>query len=271
MQVFPVHVAGSLCGAGMSGDPSSTVGQERRLNTALAIATVEQFVVSQSVLPPRPPNMERIVELNRGPFVGAPRPLRPVSSAGGATVLDVRPAEAFAQGHVPGAINVPVSGSAFGTKTGFLLGPDERVVLHAPSREEAERAARGLHAIGFLDLDGYLEDASATATTEQMEIDELERVLGSDDVELVDVREGDEWQDGYIPGSRHVPYRLLRGCADTFPRDKTIVTICESGPRAAVAASVLEAAGYHARPVLHGGIDEWERRGHATVKFRRCG
>ena len=271
VQVFPGHVAGSLCGAGMSADPSSTVGQERRVNSALAIATVEQFVVSQSVLPPRPPNMERIVELNRGPFVGAPPPLRPVSSAGGATVLDVRPAETFAQGHVPGAINVPVSGSAFGTKTGFLLGPDERVVLHAPSREEAERAARGLHAIGFLDLDGYLEDASATATTEPMEIDELERVLGSDDVELVDVREGDEWQDGYIPGSRHVPYRLLRGCADTFPRDKTIVTICESGPRAAVAASVLEAAGYHARPVLHGGIDEWERRGHATVKFRRCG
>ena len=72
MKVMPGHVAGSLCGAGMSEERSSTIGYERRFNPALALATVEEFVAgSAGVTTPRPPNMEHIVELNRGPFVGA--------------------------------------------------------------------------------------------------------------------------------------------------------------------------------------------------------
>src|SRR5205823_14477637 len=69
VRVFPGHVAGSLCGTGMSGELSSTIGHERRFNRALALDTVEEFVAeSASISTPRPPNMERIVELNRGPF-----------------------------------------------------------------------------------------------------------------------------------------------------------------------------------------------------------
>ena len=52
---------------------------------------------------------------------------------------------------------------------------------------------------------------------------------------------------------------------------RPVVTICESGARAAVAASVLAAAGVEARPVLNGGIPDWEARGGSTVGFRRCG
>src|SRR5207249_11710678 len=67
----------------------------------------------------------------------------------------------------------------------------------------------------------------------------------------------------------HIPYRLLRVCGPSgIDTRKPIVTICESGARAGVAASVLAAAGIDARPVLHGGIDDW--KGH-TVEFRRCG
>ena len=95
--------------------------------------------------------MERIVELNRGPFVGAPAPLAAVAlSAATATVLDVRHAEEFARGHVPGAINIPAGGS-FATKAGFVLGGDEHVVLYAGSEDEARRAARGLNAVGLFE------------------------------------------------------------------------------------------------------------------------
>ena len=68
-----------------------------------------------------------------------------------------------------------------------------------------------------------------------------------------------------------MPYRLLRACGASVAERKPVVTICESGPRAAIAASVLAAAGVDARPVLHGGITDWERRGGQTVEFRRCG
>jgi rhodanese-related sulfurtransferase len=50
-----------------------------------------------------------------------------------------------------------------------------------------------------------------------------------------------------------------------------VVTICESGARAAIAASVLAAQGIDARPVLEGGVAAWRARGHETVAFRRCG
>ena len=85
------------------------------------------------------------------------------------------------------------------------------------------------------------------------------------------MREKDEHDAGYLPGSLHVPYRLLRATASELPDDRPIVTICESGARAAVAASVLAAAGIDARPVLHGGIHDLEKLGHQTVAFRRCG
>jgi hydroxyacylglutathione hydrolase len=104
-----------------------------------------------------------------------------------------------------------------------------------------------------------------------VELDELARLLDGDSVELVDVRELDERDGGYIPGSVNIPYRLVRARADQLPHDRPVVTICESGARAAIAASVLAAAGLDARPVLHAGIPDWEQRGNGTVHFRRCG
>jgi hydroxyacylglutathione hydrolase len=272
VRVFPGHIAGSLCGTGMRDDPSSTIGAERRGNALLAIATVHEFIdESAETAMPRPPNMARIVELNRGPFVGPSPPLGPVADATGATVLDVRPADAYAAGHVPGALNVPLAGGSFGTKAGFLLREGERIVLHASSPAEAELAARRLNAIGFLELDGYLDGADGSESIEPVGVQELEGLLKSPDVQVIDVRELDEWDEGFIPGSRHIPYRLLRAAGAQAAGGKRVVTICESGARAGIAASVLAAAGVDARPVLHGGIAEWHRRGGHTVEFRRCG
>jgi glyoxylase-like metal-dependent hydrolase (beta-lactamase superfamily II)/rhodanese-related sulfurtransferase len=271
VRVYPGHVSGSLCGVGMSSDPVSTIGAERRGNALLAIATVNEFVdEAAGGAPPRPPNMERIVELNRGPFVPGQPPPGP-TSRDDATVLDVRAAGAYAAGHVPGALNVPVSGGSFGTKAGFVLRPDERIVLHADSPAEAALAARRLGAVGFLTVAGYLADPVATETIEPVEVADLDRLLASGEVEVLDVREHDEHDAGYIPGTRNVPYRLLRGFGASVADGKPIVTVCESGSRAAIAASVLTAAGVDARPVLEGGISEWQRRGGQTVEFRRCG
>jgi hydroxyacylglutathione hydrolase len=272
VRVFPGHVAGSLCGTGMSSDPSSTIGAERRGNALLALATVQEFVdEATGTAVPRPPNMGRIVDLNRGPFLGALPSLEPVDDPGGATVLDVRAAEEHAAGHVPGALNVPVGGGSFGTKAGFVLRPGEPVVLHAASPEEAELAGRRLRAVGFLELAGYLASPQATESTQPVEVTELDALRARRDVQILDVRELDERDGAFIPGSRHIPYRLLRAAGAAAADGKQVVTICESGPRAAIAASVLAAAGVDARPVLRGGITEWQRRGGHTVEFRRCG
>ena len=71
-------------------------------------------------------------------------------------MLDVRPASDYVAGHAHGALNVPVSGTAFATKAGFVLDPDDEIVVQAATGHEAQRAIRGLQAAGFLDLQGYV-------------------------------------------------------------------------------------------------------------------
>ncbi len=271
VEVFPGHVAGSLCGKGMSSKASSTIGFERRFNTALAYSDEVTFVAeTAAVSAAKPPNMARLVELNRGPFVAAAPPVVQLADAPkGATVLDVRPLEDYLAGHLPGALNVPVAGGSFATRAGFVLELGSTVVLAAGSSEEAARAGRGLNSIGFLELAGFV-DGSGPERMEPVALDELDGLL-ADGAELIDVRERDERDGGYIAGSRNIPYRLLAVAGVDVPTDRPIVTICESGARAGIAASLLAARGVDARPVLDGGVGDWAAHGGRTVEFRRCG
>jgi rhodanese-related sulfurtransferase len=196
-------------------------------------------------------------------------PLPHLAEPGEGTILDVRPADAHAAGHIHGAFNVPVSGAAFATRAGFILDPEERILIHPSDAAEAERAARGLRAVGFLELAGYITEADATERLRPVELGELERLLQDGSVQVLDVREKSERDDGYIPGSLHIPFRLLRDSGtDGLDTEKPVVTICESGMRASIAASLLTAAGLDARPVLDGGVNDWPG---GTVSFRRCG
>jgi hydroxyacylglutathione hydrolase len=269
-EVYPGHVAGSLCGAAMSPDRSSTIGAEKRTNAKLEYGDVQAFInATASLSTPRPPTTARVVALNKGPFVGAPAPLGHLEDPGKATILDVRTAETHAAGHVHGAFNVPVSGSSFATRAGFVLDPDERIVIHASDKAEATEAARALRAVGFLELAGYVTEARATERFVPVELDDLEQLLEQGAVQVLDVREKSERDEAYIPGSLHIPFRLLRGFGtEGVNTEKPVVTICESGMRASIAASVLSAAGVDARPVLDGGVQDWPG---GTVSFRRCG
>ena len=272
VEVFPGHVAGSLCGAAMSSKASTTIGFERRFNHALLEDESGFVAAATGTQPPRPPNMERIVELNRGELLGAQPPLQRLDAIPDrACVVDVRPTDAYVAGHRPGAVGVPVAGSSFATKAAFVLPHDRTLVIDATDEAEALQAARGLNAVGILDLAGWRE-GGGEERIEPVTIEELERLLADDAVELLDVREADERDGGHIPGSRHLPYRTARGAAEAGLLDgRPVVTVCESGARAVIAASVLRAAGVDARPVLDGGIATWQAHGGETTAFRRCG
>jgi hydroxyacylglutathione hydrolase len=271
VELYPGHVAGSLCGAGMSSKASSTIGFERRFNHALNVGEDEFVHDRANSSAPRPPNMDRIVELNRGSFLAAQPPLGTVDSPDGESVLDVRPARQFVSGHVPGAFNVSLTGSMFATKAAFVLTADEPVAIYASSLVDAEEAARGLRSVGLFNLRGYLPEADTNEKLDSIEIDQLEKYLAENNVEVLDVREKSERDEGYIEGTRHLPYRIVRKCLDDLPEDRPIVTICSSGSRASIAASVIAASGKEAHPVLGGGVEDWADRGGKTVQFRRCG
>jgi glyoxylase-like metal-dependent hydrolase (beta-lactamase superfamily II) len=271
IEVDPGHTGGSLCGAGLSSEKVSTIGMERLSNSALAITDEQEFVShSAAIAAPRPPTVERVVELNRGPFLSAQPQLELLDEPRG-QLLDVRPAAEHASGHAHGAVNVPLDGSSVGTKTAFVLDHDRPITIHASSREDAEDGARRLYAVGLLDVAGYVLELPMPETLQAVGIEELEALLEQDGVEVLDVREKDERDEGYIAGSRHIPYRLVRAYRDELQNGRPVVTICNTGARAGVAASVLAAEGIDARPVLDGGVDDWQKRGHPLTAFRRCG
>ncbi len=132
-------------------------------------------------------------------------------------------------------------------------------MLHASSAEEAELSARGLRAVGLVELPaGYVvEPAGATEPLATVTVDALARLVEADAVTVLDVREPDEYEAAAIPGSRNLPYRLVRREGAGATDGKPVVTVCESGPRAALAASLLARAGVDARAVVDGGVADW--------------
>jgi hydroxyacylglutathione hydrolase len=280
VEVWPAHTGGSLCGgAGLSGKTSSTVGFERR-NNPLLMMDESQFVAGLTKsLPPRPPNIERIVELNR--LVAVASPAEPAALDGvalrklltaGITVLDSRGPDQFDAGHLAGSINLPVSSPGVGTRAGWALQPDEPIVIVAQDPATAQEMSSALQAVGFWQLAGYSiadrsvweHDRLPVAEAGSWDLDQLADGLRAKSVDLVDVREQREWDTGHIAGSHHVPLNRLRDVS-SVPLGRpgcTTAVACAAGVRAAFAASLLRRAGRHeVVRVAGGGIPDLSDRG----------
>jgi glyoxylase-like metal-dependent hydrolase (beta-lactamase superfamily II)/rhodanese-related sulfurtransferase len=259
VEVFPGHVAGSLCGRGMSAKTSTTIGFERRFNPMLRVEGESAFVEEANRdLVPKPPNLQTVVALNRGPFL--PRPPLPERLAGlpaDAPLLDVRPSETYATGHAPGSLHAPANQTGFGNRVGWLLGADDAPALVATDEHEARHAARLLQAAGFLHQAGWVtpEQAGTAESFAVLELDELLTAARDGTLQVVDVREANE-TPAPLPGAHLVPLRLVAGddLAGLDPALPTAV-VCGSGARSGMGASLLARRGFSdLRPVLAGGM-----------------
>ena len=260
VELFPGHVAGSLCGRGMSAKPSSTLGYERRFNPMLIDMTVDEFVAKANAdLVPKPPTMARLVDLNRGPLVGSAAKRRHVRDAlPGDQVLDVRDGQEFADGHLAGSLNVPVSANGFGNRCGFAFDPAREVVIVAKDTSQAERGARGLAAVGFLLLAEVTFGISSVDVLERfspVSVDEMSSLAASGELQVVDLREPSE-QGDMVKGAVPVPYReLLTADLSALDPARPVAAVCQTGARSPLGASMLAARGFKlVRPVLGEGM-----------------
>jgi hydroxyacylglutathione hydrolase len=180
----------------------------------------------------------------------------------GATLVDVRPAEAFVKSHARGAITVAATRS-FTTYAGSVVPLDKPVVLitEEDGQQIAEDAARELMLIGAGRVEGFIGASSIGG-----EAASLERVGAAAAIEqhskgvpLVDVRNSAEWATGHVPGARHIPFPQFVARMQEFPRGAPFLVLCESGARSTIATSVLRNAGYPA--IDAGGILQWARAG----------
>ena len=276
-EVWPGHLGGSLCGGpGMDMKVSSTIAYERANQELLAVTDEDDFVErTTSTLGPQPPNFQAIVALNRGPL-GSHRtdvePLTPcqveAQRRAGALLVDVRTDLQFDEAHIPGAVCNPVVRAGFGTKLAWVASRDQPVVLVGRDDEDARHAAHLAAVVGITNVAGYLaggmtswrEEKRSTESVERIGVEALHDRL--DAVQLLDVREQDEWEDGHIPGAIHTPYHDVDSVPEGIDPTAPVAVICSSGQRSAVAASLLLRRGaQHVIHVADGGVGTWRKQG----------
>jgi len=270
VKIYPAHGAGSLCGRALGSAPFSLVGQERATNWAARIKDRAEFIEAMvSNLPERPAyfSYEVGVNLRGAPPLGTLPPLRPLGEgelkdavARGATVIDTRAAPIFGAGHFPGSLNIGIGSAMFSTWVGFIIPGGTPIALVVGSPKDAEKARLELARIGFDDVAGYTlaEDLKASQQLSQLSACDLQREIADGAAPLVlDVRTPGEWQKDRIEGARHIPLPQLPTRIAEVPRGRTIVTICGSGYRSSIAASLLQRDGLQRVRNVMGGMSAW--------------
>jgi hydroxyacylglutathione hydrolase len=273
-RVFPAHGAGSACGKHMSRAQSSTIGEQRRTNYALAPMTVDEFVrVVTEGQPVSPAYFGFDAQLNRldRPLLDEEHPPPPLSltevlarQAAGAAVLDGRDPAEFAAGHLRHALNVGLGGR-FAEFAGDVIDPERDIVLVTDADRELEAKVR-LGRIGLDRVSGALADPLPTLAAAPEHTVRSSRLTASElaerrdrlpDLQVVDVRNPGETAAGTIPGAVTIPLARLTARLPGLDPSCPIVAYCASGYRSSTAASVLAASGFADVSDLLGGYEAW--------------
>jgi hydroxyacylglutathione hydrolase len=281
--VYPTHGAGSLCSTGIASTPSSTIGFERRYNPMIQPAEVEEFVrVLLHDQPAFPHYFARMRPINKagprllGGHVPDGRPIAveevPKALAGDTLLVDARDPVAHADAHVPGSVSIP-AGPSFGTWLGWVVDPDRPLLLLLGAPDQWDDLIRQALRIGYEHVVGYMAGGMdawrraglPTQSTASLTADELAGRLASGGPRsplVIDVRQASEFDAGHVPGSFHIRGGDLTSRLDDLPRDRPIATICASGYRSSIAASLLRRAGFVDVSWVSDGVPSWRAQGH---------
>jgi hydroxyacylglutathione hydrolase len=268
--LFPGHGAGSACGRALGGVPVTTLGYEKASNWAFRCPSITDFVDEVLAGQPDPPAYFAVMKrLNKaGPAILGevkqlsefdPEVLPQVQAE--TLIVDVRSGDDFRTGHIPGSLNLPATKQTFVTHAGSILPYDRPLTLIAANRTQAEHARKRLRLIGIDDVRGWLtlDDATPTATINEVEPEEAWEAANSGQATLLDVRNPDEWREGHAPPAQNIPLGRLAERAGEIDRTKPVAIYCQSGSRAMVACSVLARLGFSVANV-QGGFIEYANR-----------
>lgn len=286
VEVYPAHGAGSMCGRNISKETSSTIGEQRKFNYALKPMSKEEFVrLMTTDMPPAPAYFSADAEINRAgapalDAISQPAPLSPEEfdqlSESGHTVLDVRSAGDFGQGHVPGAINIGLGGQ-FAIWAGSLIPMTSPLLLVAESEEKMQEAVMRLARVGIESVQGYLaggmlawhEAGKPVSTVEQITVADLNELIESDtELQVVDVRRPAEYDGGHVPKATPAPLSVLRENVPAMSLDpaKPTAVICAGGYRSSAATSILEQQGFTDLRNVVGGTSAWISAGYEVER-----
>jgi len=274
--VYPAHGAGSLCGRNMRAERSSTIGTERLTNYALQIKSRDEFVRQLTEnLPARPEYFLQDAQINRtgaGALADLPE-LTAISAQElktlleqGVFVLDVRANESFAAAHLPGSVNIALSGQ-FASWAGAIMGLSAKPVLIADTPEQYTEARMRLARVGIEDPRGFLQGGVAAwkqaglplAQLPQMTAQELHDRLASNGLQVLDVRREGEWRAGHIGEAAWFPLDQFKVSAPDVDPERPLAVHCQGGYRSMIACSLLRRAGVENVINVIGGFEAWRK------------
>ncbi|NND02886.1 MAG: hypothetical protein HKN91_08865, partial [Acidimicrobiia bacterium] len=217
-----------------------------------------------------------------------------------ALVIDVREEGEYAEGHIEGAINIPLRSLSDNLDK---IPTDRQVFVYCKSGLRAALAGSSLHMLGYDNVliyppswNGWLDAGEPVSTTPTIaetfampDIDP-ELVTVADDflngipegflsagsvdsvkeamtagVALLDVRTPEEFAEGHIEGAFNISLRELTDGLDGIPTDNTVIVYCGSGHRAALAVPVLQMLGFDNTKVFSGSYKAWIAAGEPVV------
>ncbi|WP_339856034.1 MBL fold metallo-hydrolase [Roseovarius nubinhibens] len=277
--IYPCHAAGSACGPDIGDRMSTTVGYERAHNPYAQITEFDAFrETMQQDAPPVPTHYPRLKKVNaKGPEVlgNLPRipalvPEKFAEEMGGGQLLDTRDMLGFGSGHIAGALNI-AGQPEMSVWAGWLLDPDEPIYLVTETDGDVDEVLTLLWRVGFTKFGGYLaggmgawrEDGREMRQIPQITVHDLK--AAGDSVTPLDVRKGEEWQGGHIPGAEHAFLGKLREAMEDLDRSQTYATYCASGFRASIASSLLAAHGFEKIRNVPGSWKAWTAADYEVV------
>ena len=283
VRVYPAHGAGSACGKNLSTETSSTIGEQRRTNYALAPMSEDEFVEAvthgQAAAPlyfsfaaNRNREQHELFDDHR------PLPLLSLAQVlehqrNGAVVIDARDDVSFAAGHLRRSINIGLGGR-FAEYAGAVVRAGTPIVLVTDPGHEHEAQTR-LARIGFDQVVGSLADPVESFLTNSWLVDQASRLsvgqLASrlntvPNLQLIDVRNPGETENGTMPGAQLVSLSQLLDNLDALDPNAPTVVHCAGGYRSSIAASLLRANGFSDVSDLLGGYLAWTQPVRRTTE-----
>lgn len=281
IQVWPGHGAGSACGKALGAVPSTTVGYEKVRNWALQYENNEPgFVKYLLEDQPEPPKyfamMKKLNKVERPLLTEVPKlkkltaqDLR-VAMDKGIKVIDTRLKGDFAQGFIPGSINIQ-GNNAFATWMGWFLTYEEPFILIAED-DKLDDLTRKLMRIGMDNIYGYIENVNVwTSLGNKLEkanvisLDEFQNILKTNHTQIVDLRGVTEFKSGHVKGAENVFIGTLEKHLSKIKKDQQVVIHCQGGDRSSIGYSLLAKHGFKNIKNYSGGINEWVNNGNPVI------
>jgi glyoxylase-like metal-dependent hydrolase (beta-lactamase superfamily II)/rhodanese-related sulfurtransferase len=290
--VYPGHGAGSACGKNMSKETVGSLGEQKATNYALrADMTEAEFVreVTDGLAPP-PAYFPLNVAMNKKSIPGFedllaehgkvvdPTAFVALAEQMEALVLDTRDAESFANGHIPGSINIGLDGQ-FAPWVGALIPDILQNILVVAAEGREEETIKRLARVGYDRVLGYLEGGFASWLAEKRDVDTIKRINADElaaictanpQATILDVRKKSENYSERLPNAINLPLDDISHSFSELPEAETLYIHCAGGYRSMIFASILKSRGVHNLVDVRGGFGAIKNAGLQEVTAYMC-